>query len=116
MGIEPEQIQPGCPAQNGRHERMHRTLKRETKRPPAGNQAAQQRRFAAWRREYNEERPHAALKAVTPAMVYVPSPRVLPATLAPVSYPGHFATRQVMSNGGIKWRGHMISVSAVLNP
>jgi putative transposase len=114
LGIEPERIQPGCPAQNGRHERMHRTLKRGTTRPPAGNQAAQQRRFAVWRREYNEERPHAALAAVTPAMVYVPSARVLPATLAPVIYPGHFETRHVMSNGCMKWRGRIVSVSAVL--
>src|SRR4029453_1914837 len=82
LGIQRELIQPGCPAQNGRHERMHRTLKRGTTRPPAGNQAAQQRRFVAWRRAYNEERPHAALHAVTPAMVYVPSARVFPATLA----------------------------------
>jgi putative transposase len=114
LGIQRELIQPGCPAQNGRHERMHRTLKRGTTRPPAGNQAAQQRRFVAWRRTYNEERPHAALGAVTPAMVYVPSARVFPATLAPVTYPGHFDTRHVMSNGCMKWRGRMISVSAVL--
>jgi transposase InsO family protein len=114
LGIQPERIQPGCPAQNGRHERMHRTLKRGTARPPAGNQAAQQRRFAAWRREYNEERPHAALAAVTPAMVYVPSTRVFPATLSPVTYPGHFDTRHVMSNGCMKWRGCLVSVSAVL--
>jgi transposase InsO family protein len=114
LGIEPERIQPGCPAQNGRHERMHRTLKRATTRPPAGNQAAQQRRFAAWRREYNEERPHAALDAVTPAMVYVPSARVFPTTLAPVTYPGHFDTRRVVSNGCMKWRNRWVSVSAVL--
>jgi transposase InsO family protein len=114
LGIEPERIQPGCPAQNGRHERMHRTLKRGTTRPPAGNQAAQQRRFAVWRREYNEERPHAALAAVTPAMVYVPSTRVFPATLAPVIYPGHLETRHVMSNGCMKWRGRIVSVSSVL--
>lgn len=114
LGIQPELIQPGCPAQNGRHERMHRTLKRATTQPPAGNQAAQQRRFVAWRREYNEERPHAALDAVTPAMVYVPSARVFPATLAPVTYPGHFDTRRVMSNGCMKWRNRWVSVSAVL--
>ncbi len=114
LGITPERIQPGCPAQNGRHERMHRTLKRGTTRPPAGNQAAQQRRFAAWRREYNDERPHAALGAVTPAMVYVPSARVFPTTLAPVIYPGHFETRHIISNGCMKWRGRMISVSSVL--
>ena len=114
LGIEPERIQPGCPAQNGRHERMHRTLKRRTTRPPAGNQAAQQRRFTAWRREYNEERPHAALNAVTPAMVYVPSLRGFPATLAPITYPGHFERRRVASNGCMKWRNRWVSVSDVL--
>ena len=82
LGIVPELIQPGCPAQNGRHERMHRTLKRGTARPPAGNRAAQQRRFAACRREYNEERPHAALGAVRPRWSICPhracSPRRSP--------------------------------------
>ena len=114
LGIAPELIQPGCPAQNGRHERMHRTLKRATTRPPAGNHAAQQRRFVAWRREYNDERPHAALAAVTPGMVYLPSPRVFPTTLAPITYPGHFETRRVVSNGCMKWRNQWVSVSAVL--
>jgi putative transposase len=114
LGIVPELIQPGCPAQNGRHERMHRTLKRQTARPPAGNRAAQQRRFGTFRREYNEERPHAALNALTPAMVYVPSARELPRRVPPVTYPGHFDVRQVMSNGCMKWRNHMVSVSEVL--
>jgi putative transposase len=114
LGIVPELIEPGCPAQNGRHERMHRTLKRGTARPPAGNRAAQQRRFVAFRREYNDERPHAALGAVPPALVYVPSERVLPARVAPVTYPGHFDVRHVVSNGCIKWRNRWVSVSAVL--
>jgi len=114
LGIVPELIQPGCPAQNGRHERMHRTLKRQTTRPPAANRAAQQRRFGAFRREYNDERPHAALNALTPAMVYVPSARELPVRVPPVTYPGHFDVRQVMSNGCMKWRNHVVSVSDVL--
>lgn len=114
LGIVPELIQPGCPAQNGRHERMHRTLKRQTARPPAANRAAQQRRFGAFRREYNEERPHAALNALTPAMVYVPSTREMPGRVPPVGYPGHYDVRAVMSNGCMKWRNHTISVSDVL--
>jgi putative transposase len=114
MGIIPELIQPGCPAQNGRHERMHRTLKRHTARPPAGNRAAQQRRFGAFVREYNRERPHAALGGVPPAMVYVPSARALPSVLPPVIYPGHFDVRRVISNGCVKWRNRVVSVSAVL--
>ena len=114
LGIIPELIQPGCPAQNGRHERMHRTLKRHTTRPPAANRGAQQRRFGAFRREYNEERPHAALQALTPAMVYVPSPRALPTRVPPIVYPGHYDVRVVMSNGCMKWRNHAVSVSEVL--
>ena len=114
LGIIPERIQPGCPAQNGRHERMHRTLKRRTARPPAGNRAAQQRRFGAFRREYNDERPHHALNALTPAMVYVPSDRALPTCLPPMIYPGHYDVRVVMSNGCMKWRNRMVSISDVL--
>jgi transposase InsO family protein len=61
LGIVPEFIEPGHPEQNGRHERMHRTLKAETTRPPAGSLAAQQRRFNVFREEFNHERPHEAL-------------------------------------------------------
>lgn len=114
LGILPELIQPGCPAQNGRHERMHRTLKRETTRPPAGNRGAQQRRFTDFRREYNDERPHAALEMFTPAMVYVPSARPLPAALPALEYPAHFECRRVASDGGIKWRNVEINVTSVL--
>lgn len=114
LGIIPELIQPGCPAQNGRHERMHRTLKRQTTQPPAGTRAAQQRRFGVFRREYNEERPHAGLNALTPAMVYVPSMRELPVRVPPIMYPGHYDVRLVMSNGCMKWRNHTVSVSDVL--
>lgn len=114
LGIVPELIQPGCPAQNGRHERMHRTLKRGTTRPPAGNRAAQQRRFVAFRREYNEERPHAALDARTPGMLYVPSSRPLPARLPALSYPGHFTVRRVARNGSLKWQNRAVQVSRVL--
>lgn len=114
LGIVPELIQPGCPAQNGRHERMHRTLKRATARPPASTRAGQQRRFRAFIREYNEERPHAALGRATPSMVYAPSTRPWPSRLPEVSYPGHFDVRRVTSNGSMKWRNRAISVSIVL--
>src|SRR6185369_10852744 len=58
LGVLPELIEPGKPQQNGRHERMHRTLKAETTRPPARTLAAQQRKFNAFRAEFNDERPH----------------------------------------------------------
>lgn len=74
LGILPELIEPGHPEQNGRHERMHRTLKAETTRPAAGSRAAQQRRFNVFREEFNHERPHEALDQETPAACYAPSP------------------------------------------
>jgi transposase InsO family protein len=114
LGIVPERIQPGCPGQNGRHERMHRTLKRRTARPPAGTRAAQQRRFVAFRREYNDDRPHAALGALTPGMLYVPSPRAFPTVLPPIVYPGHFDVRRVTNNGCMKWHSRHISLSHAL--
>ena len=69
LGIVPEHIAPGKPQQNGRHERMHRTLKQETASPPARNRRRQQERFDRFRREYNEERPHEALAQQTPAQL-----------------------------------------------
>ena len=66
LGVLPELIEPGKPQQNGRHERMHRTLKAEATRPPAGNLAAQQRKFNHFLTEFNEERPHEALDQQTP--------------------------------------------------
>lgn len=114
LGIVPERIQPGCPSQNGRHERMHRTLKRHTARPPAPTLLAQQRRFTAFQTEYNEERPHESLGQLAPALVYVPSGRAWPVRLPALEYPGHFERRRVMSNGCMRWKGVPISVSAVL--
>lgn len=114
LGIIPELIQPGCPAQNGRHERMHRTLKARTARPPAATPAAQQRRFTAFRSEYNQERPHAALNGLPPAMCYVPSSRPLPLTIPPLEYPGHFEKRLVSGTGSMSWRHQGIWISEVL--
>ena len=84
LGILPELIAPASPQQNGRHERMHRTLKAEATRPPSGNLQAQQVRFNRFRHEYNDDRPHEALDQETPGSVYQPSPRALPQTLAPL--------------------------------
>ena len=72
LGVLPELIEPGKPQQNGRHERMHRTLKAETTRPPAGSCRAQQRKFNASGQEFNHERPHEALDMHTPASCYEP--------------------------------------------
>src|SRR5262245_39438323 len=107
-------IDPGKPQQNGRHERMHRTLKAETATPPAATIAEQQARFDAFRRYFNEERPHEALGFKTPAAYYVPSPRPYPCPVREVVYPDTFAVRRVRSNGEIKWRGELIFISQVL--
>jgi putative transposase len=75
LGIRLERIAPGPPQQNGRHERMHRTLNAETSAPPAATPPQQQARVDAFRRHYNHERPHEALGQQTPAEHYRPSPR-----------------------------------------
>jgi hypothetical protein len=75
LGIAHERIAPGKPQQNGRHERMHRTLKQETATPPHANLRAQQRAFDLFVRIYNEERPHEALDQRAPATEYAPSTR-----------------------------------------
>jgi transposase InsO family protein len=114
LGILPELIEPAHPEQNGRHERMHRTLKAETARPPAASCVAQQRRFNAFREIYNEHRPHEALGQQVPARHYQPSPRAVPARLEPLTYPGHFEIRRVSTNGGIRWHNRWVNVSHVL--
>jgi putative transposase len=113
LGILPELIEPGHPEQNGRHERMHRTLKAETTRPAAGSRAAQQRRFNDFRQEFNHERPHEALDQETPAACYAPSPRPMPERLPPLEYPDRFEVRYVSANGGIRWSSRWINVSTV---
>lgn len=114
LGIRPELIEPASPQQNGRHERMHRTLKAEATRPPSANLQAQQVRFNRFRQEYNDERPHEALNQETPASLYFPSPRELPNRLAPIEYPGHFEVRLVSRNSGIRWKKHWVCVTHTL--
>lgn len=114
LGIRPERIAPGHPEQNGRHERMHRTLKQETARPPASNRRAQQERFDRFRSIYNEQRPHEALSQRTPSDLYQPSRQSYPETLPKPEYPGHFEVRYVHRGGEIKWRGEYLFVSEAL--
>jgi transposase InsO family protein len=114
LGIYPEQIEPGQPQQNGKHERMHRTLKKEATIPPEKNLSSQQDRFDIFRHEYNTERPHEALSMKTPSAVYVPSPRRMPKRLKHYDYPYHFEVRRVSRNSGIRWRSRWIQVSSTL--
>lgn len=115
LGIRPERIAPAHPEQNGSHERMHKTLKAATTRPPGLNLAAQQRRFDDFRAEFNDQRPHESLGQKPPASLYRPSPRAYPPRLPPLAYPGHFEVRRVGSNGCILWKGRPLPLSHCLS-
>lgn len=112
LGITPRFTVPGHPEHNGRHERLHRTLKAEATSPPAATRRAQQARFDAWRAEYNTVRPHAALDDQPPASRYqssaTPYPRGGP---PPLVYPSHFVARRVTQAGLIWWQQHDIYIS-----
>lgn len=114
LGIRPEFIEPSCPQQNGRHENMHLVLKRRTMRPPRANLRCQQRAFDDFRSEFNWIRPHEALNGALPGNLYHPSPHPFPKTLEPITYPGHFESRLVSANGGIRWFNDRIPVSSLL--
>lgn len=114
LGIEPRYIPPSSPQDNGRHERMHRTLKAETSRPPAATAAEQQQRFDAFRRHYNTERPHEALDQTPPAQHWRPSRRQLPARLEEPWYDADHEVRRVRTAGEIKWRGEHVFVGEAL--
>lgn len=113
-GVVPERIRPGKPQENGRHERMHRTLKQETASPPAASIAAQQRRFDAFRQEFNHERPHEALDQQTPADRFCASPRQYSGRLRSPEPDGADQVRKVRSNGEIRWAGQHVFISEAL--
>ena len=113
LGIAIERITPGQPQQNGRHERMHLTLKREATRPPGMNIFQQQERFDRFVREFNEERPHEALAMKCPAELYTPSPRAYQG-LPDVDYPFHHREALVTACGRICMHRKRINISAVL--
>lgn len=106
LGIVPERIEAGHPEQNGRHERMHRTLKQEVAMPPAEDRRAQQRALQAFRQEYNHVRPHEALAMQTPARVYAPSEREYPARVEEPEYPSPMLVKRVQSHGHFRWKKH----------
>lgn len=114
LSIVHERIEPGKPTQNGRHERLHRTLKEDTASPPAESLVEQRDRFVAFQRCFNEERPHQALLMQTPASLYRSSARVFPDSLDEISYDGRHITRPVRKNGTIRWKSKEIFVTEVL--
>ncbi|WP_367714456.1 IS481 family transposase [Nitratireductor sp. GISD-1A_MAKvit] len=113
LGIAIERIRPGHPQQNGRHERMHRTLKQETARPPGMNTLQQQARFDDFVSEFNQERPHEALNMKTPAQLYTPASRAYQG-LPDVEYPFHDKDILVTACGRICMARKKINVSTVM--
>ncbi len=117
LGIRHERIEPGKPQQNGRHERFHLTLKQEAASPPEEDFRAQQRAFDRFRRVYNEERPHEALGQKTPAELYVPSARPLPAKIPlwdEADPDSMFEQSLVDSSGRAKWGRYRVDVGTAL--
>jgi len=113
LGMECERIRPGRPQQNGRHERMHRTLKEATMEPPAATFRQQQRRFDEFREEYNQARPHEALGQRVPASLYVPAAVAYSRKIAPPEYPSHWPVRKV-DGGQMRWMSQRIFISHAL--
>ena len=114
LGIRPERIAPGRPEQNGRHERMHSTLKAETAKPPRTSFRAQQRAFDKFRAEYNEVRPHEALGQTTPSSHYEQSTKRMPSTLPEPDYPAHFHQCVTYPNGIVSFASTQWHLSSCL--
>jgi transposase InsO family protein len=114
LGIDLERIRPAHPEENGQHERMHRTLKAETTRPPRTNQLQQQECFDSFVEEFNKERPHEALRMKPPAQLYKPSPRKMPDVLPEFAYPEHDDIIAISGKGNVHFRKKQVYVSQAL--
>lgn len=112
LDILPVFSRPGCPQDNGCHERMHRELEREVTRQPSYDLKAHQPRFDEWRHDFNYERPHEALQMDRPGRIYTGGLRPFPSRIGKPEYPGHFEPRLVSSSGTIKWAGNQVFISA----
>lgn len=113
LGIQIERIKPGHPQQNGRHERMHLTLKKEATRPPGSNSLQQQAKFDRFVQEYNDERPHEALDMKCPAELYAPAPRQYQG-LPELVYPFHDRDILVTACGRLCMHRKRVNLSTVL--
>jgi transposase InsO family protein len=114
LGITPERIAPASPWENGRHERMHRTLKAEATQPAQANRNVQQRVFNAFRYEFNHERPHESLGQKPPVTAYNKSSRPYPKKLLELEYPEDYELRSVSKSGHCGWRGRHVWLSTTL--
>ena len=114
LDIWPDRIAPGRPDQNGRHERMHRTLGEDAARPPSATLPAQQARLEAWRQDFNTNRPHEALGQRCPAVLWQPSPRPFPPVIRAWEYPPDHHVRRVNTKGYVVWRDQPLYLSEAL--
>jgi putative transposase len=113
LGIVPERSRPASPQDNGRHERMHSTLKQATLQPPERNPRLQQEAFDRFRHEYNHERPHEALADKTPASCYTPSCRPMPPRVPELVYGNDIVVRRVSQQGSLRMYGERIFISEI---
>jgi putative transposase len=114
LGIIPERIKPGAPQENGRHERMHLTMKQEVAMPPKETMILQQCALDAFQNEYNHQRPHEGIENQRPAWIYTQSPRAYPEHIKQIEYCSKVTTRQIRTNGTMKWGGNEIFISETL--
>lgn len=113
LGIVPERSRPACPQDNGRHERMHRTLKQATAQPPKATARLQQKAFHEFQLQYNQQRPHEALDNHTPQDCYAASPRCYPRCVPALEYGDDVEIRRVSQHGSVRWRGERTFISEV---
>jgi hypothetical protein len=115
LGIVVERIDRGKPQQNGRHERMHLTLKQDTASPPAGTLRGQQRRFDVFRQVFNNERPHESLRGRPPVTLYRPSNKLLPTKLPEPEYAKEATVYRVNVGGKLRIAGKEYFLSTALD-